>query len=154
MNKEDFYNNLIKASDAVYPFTCEMVSNILPPDIKYIVNIYSNFRDGLEESETTFPDIKRLNQTTDPINAKEVIDILWMESAIPEWINITVDNYDDNFTYLVLECCGRFSKLDKHMYHKDEGYPPFHAMSPALPPASRNENDELIGKFDLRWNKK
>ncbi|MFD2562889.1 hypothetical protein [Aquimarina rubra] len=154
MNKEEFYNNLIKATEAVYPFTCKMVVNQLPDDFKYVVKIYSNFREGLEKGEMTFPDVKKLNQTTKPIDAKEVIDILWMDNAIPEWINIQVDDYDENYTYFSLECCGRYSKRKEHLYHVQEGYPPFHSLSPALPSASLNEDGEVILKFDIRWNKK
>ncbi len=154
MNKEEFYNNLIKATDNVYPFTCGMVINQLPNNFKYIVKIFSNFRDGLEKGEMTFPHVKKLNQTTKAIDAKEVIDILWMDYAIPEWINIQVEDYDKNYTYLSLECCGRYSKLEKHLYHVQEGYPPFHSLSPALPPDSLDEDDEIISKFDINWNKK
>ncbi|MEM9672591.1 MAG: hypothetical protein ACFB15_22615 [Cyclobacteriaceae bacterium] len=154
MSKEEFYNNLIKATNTVYPFTCEMVTNKLPSQFKYVVRIYSNFREGLEEGEKTFPDVKKLNQTTAPIKAKEAIEILWMDYAIPEWINIQVKDYDENYTYLALECCGRYSKLEEHLYHKQEGYPPFHSLSPALPPESLNEDDKVILKFDINWNKK
>ncbi|MEP1489286.1 MAG: hypothetical protein ABJK28_12735 [Algibacter sp.] len=154
MDKEIFYNNLIKAANTVYPFTCEMVVNKLPNQFKYIVKIYSNFRKGLKEGEVTFPKVKKLNQTTEPINAKEVIDILWMDQAIPEWINIQVEDYDENNTYFSLECCGRYSKREEHFYHKKEGYIPFHSLSPALPPESLNDDDEVIAKFDINWNKK
>ncbi len=153
MDKKDFYNNLIKATNKVYPFTKEMVLNRLPEKFRYIVKISSNFREGLEEGEITFPEVKKLNQTSKPIKAEEVIDLLWMDFAIPVWINIQVENADENFTYFSLECCGRFSKLEKHYYHKQEGYIPFHSLSPPLPPDSLNEDDEIIKRFDLNWNK-
>ncbi|MCK8521522.1 hypothetical protein M0D21_08080 [Aquimarina sp. D1M17] len=117
------------------------------------MKIFSNFREGLEEGEMTFPDVEKLNQTTAPIEAKEVIEILWMDHAIPEWINIQVEDYDENYTYFSLECCGRYSKLSNHLYHIKEGYPPFHSLSPALPSDSLNEDDEIISKFDINWNK-
>jgi len=154
MTKEEFHNNLIMATESVYSFTCEMINNKLPNKFKYIVKINSSFREGLEKGEMTFPDEKKLNQTTEPINAREVIDILWMDSAIPVWINIQVDDYDENYTHLELECCGRFSKLERHIYHKYEGYQPFHALSPSIPPYLINDKDEIINKFDLKWNKK
>lgn len=154
MNKEEFYNNLIKATDTVYPFTVKMVLNKLPGNFKYIVKIKSNFREGLEEGEMTFPDVEKLNQTTAPIDAKKVVEILWMDHLIPEWINIQVEDYDENYTYLSMECCGRYSKLKKHLYHIKEGYPPFHSLSPELPSDALNKNDEIISKFDINWNKK
>ncbi|RIH65105.1 hypothetical protein D1164_10995 [Mariniphaga sediminis] len=154
MNKKEFYNNLIKAVNKVYPFTKEMVINKLPEQFKFIVKISSNFRDGLEDGEITFPEVEKLNQTSKPIEAEEVIDLLWMEYAIPEWINVQIENADDKFTYFSLECCGRYSKLEKHWYHKQEGYSPFHSLSPAIPNDSINENGDIIKKFDLNWNKK
>ncbi|AXT51088.1 hypothetical protein D1818_09715 [Aquimarina sp. BL5] len=154
MNREEFYNNLIKATNIVYPFTSEMVLNELPDDFKYIVKIYSSFREGLEEGEMTFPDVEKLNQTTEPIEAKEVIEMLWMDHAIPEWINIQVEDYDENYTYFSLECCGRYSKLKKHLYHIQEGYPPFHSLSPPLPYHSMNKDGKTIAKFDINRNKK
>ncbi len=153
MDKKEFYNNLIKATNTVYTFTKEMVINKLPEHFKFIVKINSNFREGLEDCEVTFPKVKKLNQTSKPIESEEVVDLLWMDYAIPEWINIQVENADKNFTYFSLECCGRFSKLEDFLYHKSEGYPPFHALSPPLPPDSLNDDDEVIKKFDLNWNK-
>lgn len=153
MNKEEFYNNLIKATNKVYPFTCDMVIDKLPSNFKYIVKIYSNFTTGLERGELTFPDESTLNQITSPIDAKDAIDILWINHAIPEWINIQVEDYDENYTFLLLDCCGRFSKYEKHLYHINEGYPPFHVLSPAIPMNSLNEADEVTSKFDLKWNK-
>lgn len=153
MDKKEFHNNLIKAINEVYLFTKEMVINRLPEQFKFIVKINSNFREGLEDGEVTFPGVKKLNQISKPIEAEKVVDLLWMDNAIPEWINIQVENADKNFTYFSLECCGRFSKLEEYLYHKDEGYPPFHALSPPLPPDSLNEDDEVIKKFDLNWNK-
>ncbi len=153
MDKKEFYDNLIKAKNQVYPFTKEMVTNELPEHFKFIVKISSNFREGLEDGEITFPEVKKLNKVSKPIDAEEVIDILWMDYAVPEWINIQVEKADKNFTYFSLECCGRFSRREEHLYHKNEEYPPFHSLSPPLPPDSLNENDEIIKRFDLNWNK-
>ncbi len=153
MDKKEFHNSLIKAINEVYPFTKEMVINKSPEKFKFIVKINSNLREGLEDGEVTFPKVKKLNQTSKPIEAEEVVDLLWMDYAIPEWINIQVENADKDFTYFSLECCGRFSKLEEFLYHKSEGYPSFHALSPPLPPDSLNDDDEVIKKFDLNWNK-
>lgn len=129
------------------------MTNDLPRDIRYIVNIYSDFTEGLDEGELTFPDSPSLNQATGIIDSNAVVDLLWVDGAIPVWINVSIEDFSDGHSIATLECCGRFSAFEKHWYHKEEGYMPFHALSPPIPPRIilDKENGSLSEKFDMRW---
>lgn len=48
-------------------------------------------------------------------------------------------------------CCGRFTAGNEFLYHKGEGYQPFHVLSPPLPPDF--EGIEKGEKFNLYWRK-
>jgi hypothetical protein len=53
-------------------------------------------------------------------------------------------------TNFELLCCGRFTVTGEYLYHKVEGYPPFHVLRPNLPP--NWESVDESGKFDLFWH--
>lgn len=154
MTKTEFYTNLSNAEKKVYPLTCGMVINTLPAEFLYIVSIQSSARDGLEEGEFVFPNKPKLNQTSSPMKAEEVIELLWQDGLVPVWINMSIDNYDEQFSYITLECSGRFAKDKELLYHKGEENQPFHVLSPAIPHRACDENDNIVEKFDIRWNKR
>ena len=72
---------------------------------------------------------------------------LWRDGRIPEWIDITPYEVDGSFLYSELRCCGRFTDEETHLYHKQEGYPPFHVSGPIVPVGYRDLEQD--GKFDL-----
>ncbi len=152
MNKTVFYNHLVQVTNEVYPLTCNMVTNVLPQPIKYLVKIYVPLPDSGEEN--SFAELNKRTSTSPPMSAKEVVEFLWKNSAVPIWVNAQVKDYDEHFTYILLECSGQFSKQETDLYHQADGYPPFRWLSPSLPDELLDENDELTGKFDLRWNSK
>jgi len=150
MDKNVFEDNLKKATDLVIPFSREFVTNALPSRFNYLIfpnqSYDGNPLEGDEQvfPEETLPDGNYLG----PFETQQVIEYLWRNGKVPEWINIMVYSNDDEFTYLQLLCCGRFT-AGEHLYHKPEGYPPFHALGPNLPP--NWESIERSGKFDLYW---
>lgn len=157
MLKERFYINLINATETVYPFTMEMVSNPLPNRFKYFVKIKSAHNENLNHKEFLFPHEEYLDQKSDPLTARDVVELLWMDEAIPVWINMQIEDYDEQHTHVSLICSGRYSKHLECSYHLDEGYPPFHVQSPPLPTITYNKRKKRRNyskKFDLHWNKK
>jgi hypothetical protein len=65
-------------------------------------------------------------------------------------VNVTVQAYDGQYSYLELLCCGRFTALDEMLYHRLEGYQPFHVLGPSLPPNWKSLKES--GKFDMYWH--
>ena len=52
---------------------------------------------------------------------------------MPEWVNVAVASETGTATVVELTCCGRFTAHDDRLYHRDEGYPPFHVLGPGRP---------------------
>lgn len=154
ISKEGFKKNLILASKETVEFTRTLVYNKLPENIRYKIYLNCSYDENLEKGEKTFSeDLKnRSRKINEP---DEIVKLLWRNGLVPEWINVTVYDVDDNFTYLMLECCGRFSSKPKQMYHIHEGKAPFHILGPPMPFDTKfDENDKIIEKYDLYWNKK
>ena len=152
MDKEQFQRHLKKATDFVIPFSQEFLIDNLPSSYLYLLFPNQSY-DGnpLVGDEVTFPQ-ERLptREYIGPLNDDGVIDYLWRDGKVPEWVNITVYSYDLKYTYLELLCCGRFTAMKQLLYHRHEGYPPFHALGPCLPP--NWESVEQHGKFQLFWH--
>ncbi|MDN3674906.1 hypothetical protein QWY99_17850 [Flavobacterium branchiarum] len=146
MEKEDFKINLKKALDGLIDFTQEMVTNKLPHEYKFIIKTNCSY-DGneLTADEEVYPDDK-IDETSfiNPATESTVIDYLWRNGKVPQWINVQVSSCDSNFSYITLECCGRFSAT---LNHKDG---PFRALGPNIPYRYYDPNsEELLQKVDL-----
>jgi hypothetical protein len=150
MDKDVFEENLEKATELVVPFSREFVTNLLPPRARYLIFPNQSF-DGnpLAGDEQIFPDETLPDgKYLGPFDTKQVVERLWRNGKVPEWVNMMVYACDDEFTYLELLCCGRFT-AEEHLYHISEGFPPFHSLGPELPPGW--ESVENSGKFNLYW---
>ena len=77
--------------------------------------------------------------------------ILWIEGKIPEWVNFSVCRHTPEYTVIEMDVCSRLTDNDERLYHKQEGYPPFHVLSPPLPQGW--EALEKSKKFSLYWNR-
>ncbi|MBX7223856.1 MAG: hypothetical protein K1Y36_28330 [Blastocatellia bacterium] len=42
-------------------------------------------------------------------NFDEVVDFLWRDERVPEWINVQIEETTDSFVYIDLVCCGRYT---------------------------------------------
>ena len=152
MDKQDFKQNLKKSVEGLIEFTQVMVINKLPKKVMFIIKTNCSY-DGNEliDDEEIYPEDK-IGESS-PINPAEeqmVIDYLWRNGKVPEWINVQVDSCDEKNSYISLECCGRFTASENLLYHKNEGRPPFHSLSPSIPFKYFDANtEELIRKIDL-----
>lgn len=82
----------------------------------------------------------------EPVQARRY---LWVDGKIPQWINFSVHAIDADQTYIEVCVCGRLTADDEELYHQREGNPPFHILSPALPPGWVSVVES--GKFSLGW---
>ena len=154
MDKKIFHQNFIMAIEFVIPFSQKFVINLLPSNCLSLLYPNASY-DGnpLVGDEQTFPEdsLHEGQEYVGPLTHLEGIEFLWRNGKVPEWINVAVSRYDEEFTYLELMCCGRFT-AGMGLYHTREGYPPFHVLGPNLPP--RWKSIEESGKFDLYWHGK
>ena len=151
MDKIQFKEHFEKSLSGLVEFTQSMVSNVLPSDLKFILLTNCSY-DGnpLEGDEKVYPNDK-VNEDSElnPCEFEEVIRNLWRDGYVPEWINVSIYRCDESHSFAKLECCGRFT-AGEHLYHKKEGYPPFHTLSPPVPhDAFDDETEEIVRKFDI-----
>ena len=154
MKKDIFEQHLANATETVLPFTRELITNPLPSSCRYLILPNQSYdANPLEGDEQVFPEEKLPSgEYLGPFDAEQVVEHLWRNEKVPEWINVMVYSYNKQHTYLELLCCGRFTASESYLYHKAEGHPPFHVLSPGLPP--NWESVEENGKFDLYWHGK
>jgi hypothetical protein len=81
------------------------------------------------------------------IDAARARKYLWVDGKIPQWINFSVHAADAEHTYIEVVACDRLTADDRALYHRQEGNPPFHVLSPALPPGWVSLAES--GKFSL-----
>ncbi len=115
--------------------------------MKYAVSLNCSYDKNLREGEKTYPeDLENRLRKFD--NQEDVVNLLWRNGLVPEWIDLCVFDADENFTHISLACCGRFTSAPSAIYYMYE-YAPFIEKGPALPPGYKQGV-----KFDLFWQKK
>ncbi len=133
ISRASFEKNLLCAASKAVEFARTLVTNNLPDKVRYVVYLGASY-DGnpLEDGEVTFPDdaAKKENIFDE---CSDVVNLLWRDGKVPEWINVTVLSETRDYTNIKLECCGRFSNKVDQMYHAHEGRAPFHVLGPPVP---------------------
>jgi hypothetical protein len=133
ISRKAFEKNLIFATQHAFEFACTLVINVLQDKIRYLVYLGTSYDvNPLEKDEYIFPEDyterKRFFS-----NSIEIVELLWREGKVPEWIDVSVESEDGEYTYVSLKCCGRYSNDVKHIYHAHEGRAPFHVLGPPRP---------------------
>ena len=130
------------------------VVNYLPPSCSYLLYPNQSY-DGnpLKGDEELFPeDSVSFGKFIGPLGFEESFQFLWRKGKVPEWVDLSVQACDADRSYVQLRCCGRFTALEELLYHRVEGYQPFHVQSPPVPPNWKGLEES--GKFDLYWHAK
>ena len=131
-----------------------MVVDTLPDSFLYLVMPNQSY-DGnpLHSDEVVFAaDSLMPGRLPTPRNEEEVLDYLWRDGRIPEWIDVLVRRVASGFTFLKLECCGRFTSNEERLYYREGNCPPFGIKGTILPPHWNSV--EADGKFSLKWREK
>ena len=108
------------------------VAESLPPQVVFLIEANASY-DGnpLEDDEEVFP-LDSEQGLIGPLDAEGAASWLWRDGKIPEWINVTAYDVVEERTHVRISCCGRFTAQDAHLYHRHEGYPPFHVLGPPV----------------------
>jgi hypothetical protein len=135
MDRDIFLNRLLGASKYCRDFTIDLVSDSLPAGCNFWVLLNCSY-DGnaLKDGEVVFPnDVQAHGERVGPLRADEVVSLLWRDGMIPEWIDISVYDADEQTTYFKLGCCGRFTRQVRLLYYPSSDVSPFGIKSPSLP---------------------
>jgi len=149
MTRDTFETNLGDAIRSTLEATRQYVLDDLPEDVRLLVVPNCSF-DGnpLEGDEEVYPGEELPQGTTlAPKTEVEAVTLLYRRGKVPEWINVQVDSADEQCSYLVLECCGRFTAIEDYLYHRGGGIPPF---NPQVAMPGIEYDLEIDGKFRLR----
>jgi hypothetical protein len=145
MKKEEFAALFQKASDFAINAARLYVTDVLPPERRFFLNINEAYED-LKPTESTHAELAMASREYwGPKLDGEIVDRIWIDGAVPVWIDISVYRSDSDFTYLDLDACNRFSREPTDYYYEDRNMGPFGVKSPAFPP--RWEDSK--GKFSL-----
>jgi hypothetical protein len=152
MDRSTFETHLRSAAQQAVTFARQHVLQPLPDALEFLV--YPNLSyDGNPRvgDEATFPDESLAEgECHGPWTVEQVVNFLWRDGKVPEWIDVAVQSEHDDRTVLGLSCCGRFTAQEELLYHRvPDGIPPFSVKSPNVPPGW--ETIEASGKFDLHW---
>jgi len=146
MKKEEYIDRFDKASNFCRDFTLQFIEEHLPEKINFNIEWHSpkdaegkrKFLGGRLVSEG---DLKQIEYA-------KARKMLWIDGKIPQWINMNIDDYDEEYTTITIRCCGRLTNQEECLYHESEGNPPFHILGPALP--ENWESIEKSGKIKLK----
>jgi hypothetical protein len=153
MERSQFQANLLAASRRCADLTQSMVIDDLPGQYLYLVLPNASF-DGhpLILDEELFPqDSLKPDALPNPRDSDGVVDYLWRDGKVPEWIDVIVRRVAGNYTFIELLCCGRFTAGEELLYYRN-GYPPFGIKGAVIPP--RWKSVEENGRFELDWRDK
>lgn len=135
MERQLFHHRLIQATELCHEFTKTLVVDHLPPFAKYRVLLNCSYdQNPLILDETIFPNDAEFNLIhMKSFNADEVMELLWRDEKIPEWIDINIFHADLDATYYELRCCGRFTSQEQLLYYKWTDIAPFGIKGPPIP---------------------
>jgi hypothetical protein len=151
MMREELSQNLNKATLRSHEKALVFVENELKPLFTYLVKLNQSF-DGnkLAKGEFILDEVRHKGKNPiGPLSHDQVVDLLWQNGLVPEWIDITPWEATQTGLVFQLTCCGRFAEREPLLYHAKEGYPPFHAPGVLTPPDWKSLEES--GWFDVNW---
>jgi len=149
MEKDKFYDHLLKATGHSFDLARQFVRDHLPDSFSYLAYLNESY-DGnpLEAGERVYPDdVVRFGKPVGPLTAQQVVELLWRDGLVPEWVDISVVRTEGDQTFMQLLCCGRFTDREEHLYYSHSGVCPFGCKSPVVPPHWEIGDEP----FDLQW---
>lgn len=135
MDRSVFKKHFIEAAAAARDFARRFIEEPLPDAMRFRVHLNSSY-DG-----TASPDFKLFPEdssderafATKDLDTEGVIDILWREGCVPQWVDVQVVGEDARHTVLDVTACGRFIENEQRLYYAHTGIAPFSPKGPYLP---------------------
>src|SRR5688572_20873364 len=147
MTRDDFSQNLHKATLSSHTKALVFVENELKPPFAFLLKLNQSFDGNPLANGEVIPKEMRSKgeEAIGPLSHDEVVTLLWRDGFVPEWVDIMPwEAKADGLTFRLI-CCGRFAEREPLLYHAKEGYPPFHAPGVWTPPDWKSLED--TGRF-------
>jgi len=136
VEREVFARHLQEAAAEALAFARTLIAEPLPDAMRFRVRLNSSY-DGnpLVGGEVVFPEDGTIARALElqACDVDMVVDTLWRDGRVPEWIDVAVFDETGAETLIELTCCGRYSAQEQLLYHAQRGRPPFHPLGPTLP---------------------
>ncbi len=149
MERAVFTQRFHEASARARDFSREFIEEPLPDPMLFRLRLNASY-DGnpLHEDERVFPEdsAAKLARKLSRCTSDEVVDLLWRDGIVPEWVNVSVIGEIGTATLIEVLACGRFTANERLLYHQQEGRPPFHVLGPTLPVGF--ENGQTFSIYD------
>ncbi|MDI3285785.1 hypothetical protein [Polyangium sp. 15x6] len=136
MDRATFASRLDSASRRARDFARELVVEPLPDEIRFDVVLDASYdKNPLHPDEFVFPDDGERFSRSDlmGLDAATVIDVLFRDGKVPEWINLAVTHEGGGRTFVEVLCCGRFTANESLFYHAGGGVSAFSRARPVDP---------------------
>lgn len=135
MEREHFERNLHTAAARAREFALTFLEETLPTSLTFRVHLNSSNDAGASAEFTRHPEDSSAERTreTKRLSASEVVELLWRDGRVPQWIDVTVVSALGHVTLIELLACGRFIADVERLYYTHTDSPPFGVKGPSLP---------------------
>lgn len=106
------------------------VEESLPDTFLFRVHLNASYDGNATPDFELYPDDR---SPTVELTESAVVELLWREGRVPQWIDILVEAETGTETVFNLLVCGRFTNDDTKLYYGTTEFAPFGIKSPALP---------------------
>jgi hypothetical protein len=125
-----FQKHFLAAAAHARTFGQTFLLEELPSAMRFRVLLNQSYDGHADAGHRLYPEESGRRVDTD---ADGVVELLWRDHHVPEWIDISVVDEDGATTIFELLTCGRFSKNDATLYYTWGPVPPFGVKSPTFP---------------------
>lgn len=135
VDRHVFAEQLERATRRAVDFARRFVEEALPDPVIYRVQLNSSYDGHAVAGERLYPEDSSDERTyaTKALTAAQVVELLWRDHHVPEWINVTAVDEDGATTTVELVACGRYTDNDAWLYYGEAERTPFSVHGPALP---------------------
>lgn len=140
MNGNEFCKRFQLASCFCRDFTNRHISEDLPPALRY--SFARLERKQSKEEKIIFNNQAYLRTQLENLSPKEAAKLLYKNGFIPVWIDLYVGSFNKEFTNIEVTFSEDYTDDPDSLFHKKEGYPPFHVVGPTIPDKWRSLEED------------
>jgi hypothetical protein len=135
MERELFERRFLAASIKARDFARTFIEEPLPDAMRFNVHLNGSHDVGAGPEVKLFPEDSRdqVARRNKNVSAEQVVDLLWRDGLVPQWVDVTVVGETGDATLLDVDACGRFIGDETALYYKWTDVAPFGPKGPSLP---------------------
>lgn len=131
MERETFERHFAQAAGSARDFARGFLLEELPDAMRFRVRLNQSYDAHASAELELYPE--DTGRVFADLSAAEVIDVLWRDGLVPQWIDISVIGETGDATRLELIVCGRYIADETRLYYASTPVAPFGVKGPTLP---------------------